>query len=200
MAIIGLSKPVLGKYTNTAGTVTYSEGKTIGHAISYNADIELGDDNPLYGDNMIVENDKGIFQSGTLTLDTSEFTNTVSKWLLGLQENTYTIGEGQGAVEVTELVFDDNTTPLTVGFGIIQKEMIDGEYLYKTIILTKCVPRIPADAATTQGETIDWQTKEIEFSIQRDDTTNHTWKLEAQFETETAALDYLKARLGYAAG
>lgn len=200
MAIKGLSKPILGKYTNSSGTVTYSEGKTIGHAISYSAEIEMGDNNPLYGDNEIVENDKGIFQSGTLTLNTSELTNTVSKWLLGLTTNTYTIGEGTGATEVTETVFDDQAAPITVGFGIIELHQVNDTDSYRTVILTKCVPKIPADAANTKGETIEWQTQEITFDIQKDDTTHHMWKIEAEFTSEAAALAYLQARLGVANG
>lgn len=200
MAIKGLSRPIFGKYTNTSGTVTYSAGRQVGHAISYSAEIETSDDNPLYGDNMIVENDFGAFQSGTLTLNTSELTEADSAWLLGLSSNTYTVGEGTGAVEVSETVYDDDAKPITCGFGIIELHQINDVDKYKTVILTKIVPRIPADAADTKGESIEWQTEEIEFAIQRDDTTKHMWKIEAWHDSETAALDYLKARLGVSEG
>lgn len=199
MAIKGLSKPVFGKYTNTSGTVTYSEGKTIGHAISYSAEVEVGDDNPLYGDNMIVEHDNGTFQTGTLTLETSEFTASESAWLLGITSTSYTVGEGTGAVTVTEYPFGDNTSPITVGFGIIELHQINDSDTYKTVILPKCVPHIPADAATTKGESIDWQTKEIEFGIERSDESNHPWKVEAWHASEAAALAYLEDKLGVSA-
>lgn len=196
MAVKGLSIPVFGKYTNTSGTISYSEGKTIGHAIEYTIDIESSDNNPLYGDNMIIENDRSFFQTGTLTLNTSELTGEVSKWLLGLTEATVSVGTGQDAVSVTEYVFDDDLAPLACGFGIIELHQIDDVDHYKTVILPKIMPNIPAGSATTKGETIDWQTQELTFRIERAEDTKHSWKREAWHDTEAAALAYLQAQLG----
>ena len=199
MATTGLSIPVFGKYTNSNGTITYSEGKTIGHAISYTADITFSENNNLRGDNMIIESDNGTFESGTLTLNTSEFTQDVSKWLLGLTENTfsYTPTGGTTAVSVTEYSFDDETEPLTCGFGIIEQRIIDDVTTYNPVVLTKVVPNIPADSATTRGETIEWQTKELTFSIRRDDSATHQWRVWAEaMDTEEEAINYLYAKLG----
>lgn len=196
MAIKGLSIPVFGKYTNASGTISYSEGKTIGHAIEYNIDVETSDNNPLYGDNMIIEHDNGTFQSGTLTLNTSELTGEVSKWLLGLTENTVSVGTGQTATSVTEYVFDDDLKPLACGFGIIELHQIDDVDHYKTVILNKVVPNIPSNAATTRGETIDWQTQEITFRIERAEDAKHAWKREAWHVSEADALAYLQQVLG----
>ena len=196
MAIKGLSIPVFGKYANSSGTISYSEGKTIGHAIEYSIDVTSSDDNPLYGDNMIIEHDNGTFQSGTLTLNTSELTGEVSKWLLGLTENTVSVGSGQSATTVTEYVFDDDLKPLACGFGIIELHQIDDVDHYKTVVLNKVVPNIPNNAATTKGESIDWQTKEINFRIERAEDTKHSWKREAWHDSEADALAYLQQVLG----
>ena len=193
MAVTGLSIPVFGKYTNTNGTVTYSEGKTIGHAISYSVDLTTGEDNNLYGDNMIVESDNGTFQSGTLTLTTSELTPDVSKWLLGLTEKTFTVDSDS----VTEYVYDDSIQPINLGFGVIEQSIINGVTGYQAIVLPKVVSQIPNNSANTRGETIEWQTKEITFSVMRDDTASHQWKIESEiFTTEAAAIAYLEAKLG----
>lgn len=192
MAVKGLSIPVFGKYTNTNSTVTYTDGMTIGHAIEYSIDVESSDDNPLYGDNKIIEHDKGTFSTGTLTLNTSELTAEASKWLLGLTENSVTVGQNT----VTEYVFDDDLAPTVCGFGIIELHQIDDVDHYKTVLLTKVKPNIPANAATTKGETIDWQTQEITFTIERSDEEKHPWKKEAWFTSEADALAYLNAQLG----
>ena len=55
---------------------------------------------------------------------------------------------------------------------------------------------VPADAATTQGESIEWQTPELSAVILRDDSANHAWKKEATFTTEAQAEAYIMARLG----
>ena len=196
MAKKGLSIPFFGKYNAEGTTVTYTEGKTIGHAIEYSTEIEIGGDNPLYGDNVIIEHDNGSFSGGTLTLNTSELTGPVSKWLLGLTENTMTVG----TKEVTEYVFDDDSKPITVGFGIIEEHQIDDINKYRTVVLTKCVPQIPANACTTRGESIDWQTTEITFNIERADDAKHQWQIEAWHESAEDAQAYLQAKLGYTAG
>lgn len=192
MAVKGLSIPVFGKYTNTNGTVTYSNGMTIGHAIEYSIDVEASDDNPLYGDNKIIEHDKGTFSTGTLTLNTSELTGEASKWLLGLTETSVTVGQST----VTEYVFDDDLAPTVCGFGIIELHQINDVDQYKTVLLPKVKPNIPASAATTKGETIEWQTQEITFTIERSDEEKHPWKKEAWFTSEADALAYLNAQLG----
>lgn len=196
MAKKGLSIPFFGEYANNSGTVTYANGRTIGHAIEYSIDAEVSDDNPLYGDNMIVEHDFGRFQSGTLTLKTSELTGAISKWLLGLTENTESVGSGQSATSVTEYIFDDNITPRQCGFGIIELHQIDDVDKYKTIILCKVTPKIPSESCTTKGETIDWQTPELTFTVERSDAASHPWKIEAWHDSEAAALAYLQAKLG----
>ena len=196
MAKKGLSIPFFGKYNSEGTTVTYTEGKTIGHAIEYSTEIEIGGDNPLYGDNVIIEHDNGSFSGGTLTLNTSELTGPVSKWLLGLSQDTVTVGQ----TEVTENIFDDDSKPITVGFGIIEEHQIDDVNQYRTVILPKCVPQIPANACTTRGESIDWQTTEITFQIERADDAKHRWQIEAWHASAEAAQAYLQQKLGYTAG
>ena len=62
-------------------------------------------------------------------------------------------------------------------------------------MLTKVMFSVPNDSATTQGESIEWQTPELSATIMRDDSTNHMWKREATFTTEAQAEAYIKNRL-----
>lgn len=68
--------------------------------------------------------------------------------------------------------------------------------MWRGMILTKVMFSVPADAATTQGESIEWQTPKLSAAIMRDDSATHTWKREATFTSETQAEAYIKARLG----
>lgn len=200
MAKIGLSYPLFAKYTNTAGTVTYSDGQLLGHAIEIDISAETSEDNNLYGDNMIVESDAGTFNSGTLTFTTSELTPEMSAWLLGAKEVSRTVGGST----VSEVVFDDDLAPAYVGFGGIIKHKINNAIKWQPIVLCKIQPRIPDDAAVTQEDEIEWQTHEIEFGIFRSDEVvsegvNHPWKVmpKAMYDTEAAAQAYLNAVLNY---
>lgn len=196
MAIKGLARPVFGEYGYDGSKVTYSKGIVAGNAIEYSAEIETSDDNPLYGDNRIIENDYGTFNKGTLTLNTSDMDQELSKALLGVKEVKRTVGETQ----VTELVYDDDAKQTPKGFGIIETHQINDKNKYRAVILAKVTPKIPAEAATTKGETVEWQTKEIECTILRSEEVsenyNHPWKFEAWFDSEEEAFKYLKTVLG----
>ena len=64
MAIKGLTTPVIGDYSASGNTVTYSNAMVANKAVEYSATFESGDDNPFYADDGIAENDKGTFTSG----------------------------------------------------------------------------------------------------------------------------------------
>uniref|UniRef100_UPI00402A928D hypothetical protein n=1 Tax=[Ruminococcus] torques TaxID=33039 RepID=UPI00402A928D len=196
MAIKGLTNPVFGDYSYNGSVVSYSNGFVCGSAIEYEAEIETSDDNPLYGDDRIIENDYGSFSTGTLTLNTSDLDQETSKALLGVKE----VKIGETGNQITELVYDDTAKPTPKGFGIIETHQINDVDKYRAVILCKVTPRPPSDAATTKGESIEWQTKELELGISRSDeeSTNykHPWKREAWFDDHASALAYLKDQLG----
>lgn len=195
MAIKGLTTPVFGEYNYNGGSVTYTNGFVCGSAIEYGVEIETSDNNPLYGDDHIIENDYGTFNTGTLTLNTSDFDQYTSKRLLGLKEVQLTVGEAT----VTELVTDDDAKTTEKGFGIIETHQFNDVDKYRAVILCKVGMSIPSEAATTKGESIEWQTREIEGTINRsdEDTANyrHPWKREAWFDTQSQAMEYLKTVL-----
>ena len=195
MAIKGLTTPVFGEYNYNGGSVTYTNGFVCGSAIEYGVEIETSDNNPLYGDDHIIENDYGTFNTGTLTLNTSDFDQYTSKRLLGLKEVQFTVGEAT----VTELVTDDDAKTTEKGFGIIETHQINDVDKYRAVILCKVGMSIPSEAATTKGESIEWQTREIEGTINRSDEDKanyrHPWKREAWFDTQSQAMEYLKTVL-----
>ena len=194
MATIGLSKPYYATYANTSGTVSYSSGAVMGKATEANIEIETSDDNNLYGDNAIAETDRQ-FTGGTLTLSTTDLSQEVSKAILGLTEQAVGTIEGVTDEEVQELIYDDTQVTPYLGVGFIVKKKVDGAIKWRGIVLTKVMFSIPADAATTQGESIEWQVPELSATIMRDDSATHMWKREATFTTEAQAEAYIKDRL-----
>ena len=195
MAIKGLAVPVFGDYNFDGNKVYFTNGFMCGKAVEYGVETETSDDNPLYGDDGIAEHDYGIFSGGTLTLNTTDLDYKTSKNLLNLKEVKRTVGD----VQVSELVYDDDASPKTKGFGIIETHQINDVDQYRAVILPRVTPRNPAEAATTKGESIEWQTKELEFAVERTEEVSenykHPWKYEAWFDTKAKALEYLKAIL-----
>lgn len=195
MATIGLSKPYFAVYSATGNTVSYANGAVMGKATEANIEIDTTEDNNLYADNAIAETDR-TFAGGTLTLSTDDLSQEVSKAILGLAEQAITGIEGVTDTSVKELLYDDQQQTPYLGVGFIIKKKVGGVYKWRGVILTKVMFSTPADAATTQGETIEWQTPELSSTIMRDDSTNHMWKREATFTTEAQAEAYIKDRLG----
>lgn len=195
MATIGLSKPYFAVYSAAGSTVSYANGAVMGKATEANIEIDTTEDNNLYADNAIAETDR-TFAGGTLTLSTDDLSQEVSKAILGLAEQAITGIEGVTDTSVKELLYDDQQQTPYLGVGFIIKKKVGGVYKWRGVILTKVMFSAPADVATTQGETIEWQTPELSATIMRDDSTNHMWKREATFTTEAQAEAYIKDRLG----
>ena len=196
MATIGVSCAYVAKYTdNGDGTTAYEGGTRFAKMTEISAAIETSDDNNLFADNSVAESDKS-FAGGTLTAGVDDIEAGASKLILGATEHKITVGEK----EVTELVFDDNTLAPYLGFGSIIKKKKSGVYKYRALIFPKVQFAVPEDAATTQADTIEWQTPSLEATIMRDDTAAHAWKREATFDTEAEAVAYIKAILGEDAG
>lgn len=190
MAVIGLSKPYYAEYTNTQGTVSYSGGGMMGKAVSVNISVETND-NDFYADNGIAETDRS-FVRGTISVTTDDLTQAASKAILGATENALTGKTYVTDTGASELVFDDRQNAPYLGFGIIETSKLNNAYLYKAIVLHKVVFSVPADAATTRGANIDWQTPTIEGTFMRSDAVNHPWKSVATFTTEAQAEAYIK--------
>ena len=197
MAIKGLSIPVVGKYSCTEKSVSYSDGVIAGSAVEYSVSWTTSESNDFYADNDVEETDGGTFQTGELTLGTSDLTQEVSKLILGLKTATFSYGEDKTA---EECVYDDDASAPYFGYGIIEMHQIHNITKFRAVILPRVKFNLPELAATTKGESIEWQTPSITARIMRseqeDSNYKHPWMLDAWFETESDAIEYLKAKLG----
>lgn len=197
MAIKGLAIPFLGKYENNDGSVSYSQPTVAGAAVEYGVSWTTSDDNPLYADNAIKENDNGTFQSGELTLGTDDLTENVSQLVLGLKTKEISYGAGK---KVNVTVYDDEAKAPYFGFGIIEMHQIDNVDSFRVVFLPKVQFKLPENAATTKGESIEWQTPSITATVfrsdQADDENKHPWMEDAWFDNEADAIEYLKFRCG----
>lgn len=194
MAKIGLSKPYYAIYSNSGNTVTYSNGGSMGKAIDVDVSIDTADDNNLYADNSVAETDR-TFGSGTVSLNTDDLSHDVSKAILGLHEESITGITGITDTSPKELIYDDRQVTPYLGIGFIIKKRVGGVDAWRAVVLRKVMFSVPSDAATTQGESIEWQTPTVEGTIMRDDGTYHAWKSETTLSTEAQAEAYIKSKL-----
>lgn len=195
MAGIGLSKPYYAIYNPNNGTPTYSNGGLIGKAAELNLEIEGADANNLYADNGIAESDNQ-FAGGSITLTTDDLLPEPMLGILGLRQETITT-EGLTTQNPKWIVYDDDQAIPYVGFGGIIKKQINNETKWVALVLTKIQFANPGISAVTQGESIEWQTKELTATVMRDDSAKHRWQmLSTSLDTETDAEAIIKNWLG----
>ena len=191
--VTGFSKPYVALYSASGSTVTYSSGMALARGVSVSLDVESSDDNDFYADNVVAESASGVFGGGSLTLGVDGLKKAAAKLIEGTGTQS-TVTVGTSTVNVTD--YNDSQEVPYVGVGCIVRYMEDGIASYEPILFTKVKFAPTGLSATTQGESIDWQSAELTAKIFRDDTTAHNWKRVADAQTsEEAAEDVLKAFL-----
>lgn len=187
---VGFSRPWVAKYSNTDGTVTYSNGCRLARGVDVSLSPETSDNTDFYADNGVQESEGGTFNGGTLKL-TCDDPLAAAKALI----------EGTPAADTDGWVkHGESTSKPYVGLGWIVTYVSNGVYSYVPTVVRKARLNSIADEASTRADGIEYQTSAQEYAIFRDDTANHDWKWvnEAGYETEDAAEAALKAALGVA--
>lgn len=196
MANIGLSKPYIGTYVNTEGTVTYSARTVLGKFTNIDIALDSADDNILYADNGPAETDSQ-FSGGTVTITTDDLRPDAFKTALGLVEEAIATTIATTTPAPKWLVFNDNQNAPYFALGGIIKKKVDGAYKYQAFVLEKIKFKNPDLSVATQGESVEWQTPEIEAAILRSDAANHPWYristlLDSEDDAAAILEDYLK--------
>lgn len=197
MAGIGMYGVYYSKATITNGVVTgYTGGsKMMGKAISATFEPNTPDDNPLFANNGEAENDSSGASGGTLTLTLDRLTQEAAADLYGLtvEDVEVTVGDTPGTkVEGTALKYTGNEQSAPVGVAFIRQNQVDGVRNHEVILYRRATFSMPADSAQTMGESIEWQTPEIEASVMglEGDGTN-AWFEQVIFPTQEAAIAYI---------
>lgn len=193
MPAIGVQGPWLAEYNSVNGVVSYKNGFKLARMVSFAADPDdSGESNDFYSDNGLSETERGSSSgSGTITETIDHFDQEGSKRILGLEERPIMI-DGE---EELELVYNDDTRPGYFGHGIVVKHRKSGKDLWLGLVLTKTMYSIPGDAAETQGESINWQAKELSATYMKDDSEKKDWKRQAWFDSEKKAIRYVETVL-----
>ena len=205
MAGIGMYGVYFSKATIANGVVTgYAGVQTMGKAISASFEPSTPDDNPLYANNAVAENDSSGASGGTLTLTLDRLTQDAAADLYGLtvEDVEVTVGETPGTqVEGTALKYTGTEQSAPVGVAFIRQNQVDGVRNHEVILYRRVTFSMPADNAQTMGESIEWQTPEISGTVMGlEGDGSKAWFEQVIFPTQEAAIayitDYFKAAVG----
>lgn len=190
MAFIGLRYPVAAPVTaETDGAEpTYGTGFVVGKAITANLTINRND-NPLYGDDAICEDDNGI-TAMNLELGTDDLEDDVQVKLLGVK----TVA---GTSSAPDVYYDTEEASPNVGFGYIRVRRLRGVTTYQANWIYKIMFSQESENSQTKGETIEWQTPTLNGRAMGISLTNPggiTFRKRASFDTEAAAKAWLKTQ------
>lgn len=184
---IGFSKPYIAKYSESAGVITYTDCQRLARGVSVAATVDSSDNNNFYVDNIVGESDAGSFTNGTVTYTVDGLLQEAEQMIQGLQA-----ADTDGFINYD----DDQATPY-LGTGFIIESMSDGVRYWTPVILTKVKAGQIEVNANTEGESIEWQTQDIPFTIFKDDSAKHCWKrVGSDQTTELAAETLLVTALG----
>lgn len=190
MAIIGLSKPYIATYVNNNGTVTYSARTVLGKYTNLDLSLDSADENILYADNGPAESDSQ-FSGGTVTVTTDDLLAAAFKTALGLTEQA--ISTTVTTATPKWMVFDDSQNAPYFALGGVIKKKANGAYKWVCFVLEKIKFRNPDLSVATQGETIEWQTPELEATILRSDASGHPWfRMSTELDSEEDAIAILE--------
>lgn len=193
----GFSKPYVAKYSNAGGVVSYSGCMQLARGVKVSLSIDTTKVDPFFADNVSAETAEEKFVSGTVTLTVDGLLAAAEKFIMGTPEPT-TVNVGSDQVKVTH--YGDEMQIPYIGVGFLVRYQSAGVVTYAPMVLTKSRFQQPATEAETQGETISWQTQELQAKLSRDDTAQHNWKLVGEDQaTEEAAEAVLQTLLGGAA-
>lgn len=193
MVTTGFSKPYVAEYKTTAGAAsnTYANGMLLGRGVNNTFEVDSGEDNNFYCNNIVGETAEAQFTSGAVTVTVDGLEHAAATLILGLPTPiSFEVGE-----EPVQLQGYAGMKNPYVGYGYIRRTMMHGVTGYWPVIHPKVRFKIPNDSAATQEATIDWQTQELTATILRDDTAKNEWKYTSSkpFDTEAEAEAVLKA-------
>lgn len=191
MAKIGMKHPVYAPITSggEGSAIVYGTGKVLCHAISADVNINRRD-NPLYGDDTKIENDKGVTDY-SIAFVGDDVPNEARVEMLG--EEAVSQSSAVTHYEVNDV------NPPYVGFGYYRILMVDNVKIYEGFWYHKAQFALDNENASTKNEQIDWGTYPMTGTgagVELDNTGKIHFFDRMQFATEAAALAWVNGRAG----
>ena len=186
---VGMMYPVWAELdSHTEGSMpSYKTGHVIQEA--RNATVTRNyNDNPLYGDDRIVDNDNGL-NSLTISFESTGLSDEDRKLLLG--------EEDYGTSGVSGQWVSDNETPWG-GFGYIRKMRLNGEKIFEAWITLKIKFQEESQATNTKEGSISWGTPTLNGTaagLYVDESDKLRYQLHKTFTTISDAKTWLNTML-----
>lgn len=194
MAGIGLYGVYYAKATVSDGAVTaYGDWEQMGKAISASFEPTEADNNPLYANNAIAENDASAGSGGTLTLTLDRLTQDAAADLFGLTATSSNVTVNSTTVTGTGFDYTGNEQSAPVGCAFIRwNQENDSRDIHEVVLFRNVTFAPPSIDAQTLGESIEWQTPEITGTvIGKEGDGTKPWYVTRRFPSQAAAVQFI---------
>ena len=186
---VGMMYPVFAPLvSHTDGSMpTYGTGVVIQEARNCTI-TKTYNDNPLYGDDRIVDDDNGL-QALTASFEPTGLSDSDRVLLFG--EDSMAIGG------ITAQLESDNETPWG-GFGYIRKMRDNGTRKYEAWIILKIKFQEESQATATEEGSISWGTPTLNgraAALYIDDSGRQRFRAHMTFDTAAAAKSWINTVL-----
>ena len=194
MAYIGMRKPQFAKLAaaRVDGTaISYEDPIVLGPAVSANVTFDIAD-NPDYGDDVIIDNDKGV-NGYSIMLETNDISVEARATCLGWKANT-----GTGTSVIDYQITDD--APPEGGLAYIRVKMFKGTRKYEAFFFHCLQCSSSGENASTKERQITWNHPSIDASgigVYIDSTGKARYFDWMEFDTEAAAQTWINGKFGY---
>lgn len=175
MANIGLSDIFAADCKNDP----YRVRRYLGGAISASLTLDNGDAETLRADNSDAER-TSVFTGATLALDLADIYLPHAKFIFG-----YPFDQTD-----TQIVYAAEQQPPQLTLFLIVKKIVSGVIAWRVVTLYKVQFMLPDYSVDTQGETVSFQTHQLEAKVLRAD--NGEWCQWKDFSTYTQAVEHMR--------
>lgn len=182
------------KCTKRNGVTIGYEGqlKMAGKAIKATFDARTPDENPLYANNGVAENDKSSGSGGTLDMTLDKMTLETAADLYGTTVKSVSVMVNGESVNGTEIEYKGSETSVPIGTAYLKLHQENGERIWELVFYREAAFQRPGDDAETMGESIEWQTPEISGTVEgMQGTGGKPWFRVSRWPSIEAAINYM---------
>ena len=186
MASFGAKNPYFAPIeSEPEGTLTVYKGEPVKIGRLVKADLTLTmASGKLYADDELAESAEE-FVSGSIAMETDDILDTVASVIYG------------ATVKEKTVVYNTSDNPPPGGLAYYKKLMRHGKLVFKGLFFPRVKAALGNDAAQTKADSITFGTSTTNFTVSN--ANNGDWRFTEEFETEDAALAWVKAMLGFKA-
>ena len=186
MASFGAKNPYFAPIeSEPEGTLPVYKGEPVKIGRLVKADLTLTmASGKLYADDELAESAEE-FDSGSIAMETDDILDTVASVIYG------------ATVKEKTVVYNTSDNPPPGGLAYYKKLMRHGKLVFKGLFFPRVKAALGNDAAQTKADSITFGTSTTNFTVSN--ANNGDWRFTEEFETEDAALAWVKAMLGFKA-